>query len=506
VIPETTLFATPETAAEVARAPAVAILIGSYDGSGNYGDLAQLDAALELLAPLEPGILLLPVLERSRLADHATLREELLRLPARPLFFGPGQVAGEGLLPVPTPERLSFGACYLYGGGYLNPSWGKRKLAMLRAAEALLAAGGLEEVCRIASGLQVDAGWVDGLAEEDAALLRSFELFGVRDRASREVLARLGGSAAIADTGDDAIGVLRRLPAPDGSPSDGNLHVNVHVAEHEWVTGRPDAIARLFADLLAELGHCAGLPVLAQPAIAYLDQHVDERPMVDRLAEACLARGVATADPLVLRPAGLAEALPELRRAAVTLSGSYHVALTSLMLEVPAVLMCDNTYYAQKAAGLAEAFGLPPAFALDSGTDPAAGAREIAALVLDSQRGPILRQELTIAAAAAREYRANAEEEILARLSAGAFAALGELAERLRERSLEPARLPAQLARSTEDGAVLDRSPAEEPAEAQQPAAADDGARELLDVVLNSRSWRMTAPLRRAQALFRRRR
>lgn len=296
-------FATPAIMAEVARARTVVLLIGGYDGSGNYGDIAQLDAALGLLERLDPDLLLLPVLERSRLADHRALGEDFLHPPDRALFFDPGEGREDDLLPVPAPADLAFAVCYLYGGGYLNPSWGERKLAMLRAAETLLAGGGATKVCRLSSGLQVDADWVAGLAAADAEALRSFELLGVRDRVSGDALAALGSGSPILDTADDVVGILRRLPLPDPRlNSDGKIHVNLHLAEHGWVTERPDAMASFYGDLVAELGHCAGLPVVAQPLIAYLDRQVSDRPTVERLGKACAARGVELAEPRVLGP------------------------------------------------------------------------------------------------------------------------------------------------------------------------------------------------------------
>ena len=83
-------------------------------------------------------------------------------------------------MPVAAPVELAFGATYLYGGGYLNRLWGARKLAMLDAAQALLAAGGAAP-CRVARGLQVEGtDWI--AAASAAAGLAKFDLLGARDR------------------------------------------------------------------------------------------------------------------------------------------------------------------------------------------------------------------------------------------------------------------------------------------------------------------------------------
>ena len=65
----TALFASAETVQAVERARAAIVLVGSYDGSGNYGDIAQLAAALDLVGRLGPGVVALPVLERQYLGE-----------------------------------------------------------------------------------------------------------------------------------------------------------------------------------------------------------------------------------------------------------------------------------------------------------------------------------------------------------------------------------------------------------------------------------------------------
>jgi hypothetical protein len=331
-------FATRETAKALAGARAAAFLVGGYDGSGNYGDMVQLDATLDLLRRHDPGLLALPVLERAHLASHRELRGEFMHPFEHALFYGPSESHTDDLVPVLPPHSLSFTALYLYGGGYVNPAWGPRKLAMLRAAEQLVATHGPTPTCRISSGLQADAGWIAELGAEETETLRGLELLGGRDRGSVEPLAALGSSAQVLDSGDDAIGVLGELPLDPIEPSAGALRVNVHFAEHEWVAGRPGERAAGFAERAASLGRHAGRPVVVQPLIAYLDRRVDERPGVERLEAACAER-----------------AAPVIRQASLTLSCSYHVALTSLMLGVPAELAAENEYYRQKAAGLATA-------------------------------------------------------------------------------------------------------------------------------------------------------
>ncbi|MDX6595128.1 MAG: hypothetical protein QOI72_510 [Solirubrobacterales bacterium] len=491
------LFASAATAQAVERARAVAILVGSYDGSGNYGDIAQFEAALALVERLGPGILALPVLEREYLSTHRELVEGSgLRAP-HALFFDPDGAPEDDLVPVAAPVDLAFGASYLYGGGYLNHRWGARKLAMLGAAEALLAGGGAGAPYRVSTGLQVEAGWIAGA---DALPLGGFDLLGARDSESRQTLAGIGGTAPVLATGDDAIGLLGRPPSADAAATgDGRLHLNLHFAEHDWISERPGTVLEFYAGFLAELGRLADRPVLARPLIAYLDGRVDERVAIERLRAACSPLGIEIAEPLLLRPASLGEAASRLREASLTLTCSYHVALTSLMLQVPAVLIADNPYYAQKAAGLREGFELPPAFAPAAGVDPAAAAGEIAALLLDPARGGALRQGLAAAAERLRLRRATAEAELLGRLGSAAVLALEgrveEQAERLRLRSAEPAALRARLA-ELEEEPPTGAAALEAELRAQHAEAALAG-------ILQSRSWRLLAPLRRFRAWLR---
>ncbi len=267
-----------------------------------------------------------------------------------------------------------------------------------------------------------------------------------------------------------------------------------------------------YAGFVAELGRRANRPVVAQPVIAYLDERIDERSALQRLFAACTAIGVEVAEPLVLRPTSLAETAPLLRQAQLTLSCSYHVALTSLMLEVPAVLIGDNAYYEQKAGGLREDFGLPPAFTTATDADPSSCAAAVAAVLLDKERRGELGSGLAVAAERLRRRRGATEAALLARLGGAVAAALSDrveaLTERVRQHAAEPAELQARLAALQSEVEELRRLVAESPLEAelrvQEAETRAEAAEATLDAALGSRSWRMAAPLRRVGAIVRR--
>ncbi|HKO39201.1 MAG TPA: hypothetical protein VJU14_12615 [Solirubrobacterales bacterium] len=401
----TPLFATPETAEELAGVDTLALLVGSYDGSGNYGDVCQLDATLGLLDRLSPSLPAVPVLERSYLQSHRTSSGEMANPPAHVVFFDPEGAAGDGLVPLAAPASARFGLLYLYGGGFLNPLWGERKLAMLWAVEGLLSA---TPRARISSGMQVDPGWISKLDARAHSLLASFELLGARDEISAAALRRAWPGSRVLDGGDDAVGILGRLHQHPGTEDDGPLEINVHVAEHDWVTETPADVVPFISGLLGELA--GGRSLRVRPLLTYVDSRVDERPALERLRAACGEQGIELAEPCLLRPAAIDDLGPELAGAVLTLSCSYHAALTSLLLGVPATLLSDNGYYEQKAAGLLGDFGLPATFSLRSADDPARAAAEVRAALED----PGLRPRLRAAADATKARRSQAETELLA--------------------------------------------------------------------------------------------
>lgn len=464
--PATSLLATPETARAIATAPAIAVLVGGYDGSGNYGDIALLDATLDLLGG-KTSLLALPVLERQFAAAHETLRDRFVNPPRHVLYFDGGEESSGDLVPVRPPDSLGLGVVYLYGGGYLNPSWGARKLAMLGAAEAMV--GGAARVCKVASGQQVDRDWIAALDPAEAAMLRDFELLGARDDASAQVLAELVGAERVPNTGDDAVGLLAGLTAnPTSRPEDGALEVNLHFGGHDWVTGSADAALEFDLGLLTELGRLAERPLRVRPLLAYVDPRIDERGGLERLTAECAGRGIEVGEPRLLRPAAMPELAAELGGADLTLSSSYHVALTSLLLGVPAILPRDTAYYEQKAKGLLRDFGLPEEFSPTSAEDPAGAAAAIAAQLLETDRREELRRRLQRAGDLVRARRANAESGLLSLLAREAMAALGDS---------RPIPAPKE--------------------EAERRAAA---AEAQLHEVLGSHSWKLTAPLRRFRA------
>jgi hypothetical protein len=394
-------------------------------------------------------------------------------------------------------------------------------MAMLGAAEDLVETAGVDAV-RLASGLQVDPIWVGDLSAEDATLLRAFEMLGARDPLSARALAGLDSGATVLETGDDALGAIPTDPSADGRAELGaKIVINLHFAEHDWVSGRPGGLRDRILDFASELGRRAGRPVLLRPLLAYVDDRIDERPGMAELAAEATRRGMEVEEPRLLRPAELALVLPEMRQAVATITCSYHVALTSLLLGVPTATFADNPYYEQKAAGLAASFGLPSSFALTAESDPG----PVAVDILDN--GASLRAEILAAGERLRRERARAEMELLGHLAGGILEKMatevGRLGGRLQERSTEPAELRVELAsretqieelrRPAVEAAVLAiernaeraeeraRQAEERAVRAEAESAAVHGR---LAELLGSRSWKLGAPLRWIGSVLRR--
>ncbi|MGH2950512.1 MAG: polysaccharide pyruvyl transferase family protein, partial [Solirubrobacterales bacterium] len=384
------LYMSPRTRLELDGARAAVICVGSYDGSGNYGDIAQLQAALDMLGVLGEDVVALPVVELRWAERHAAqgLASTPGFAPDRVLFFAtaeenPDWLAAErGLVPATLPAGLGYGATYFYGGGYLNERWGGRKLHMAQAAEAL-ARTRVDAPDVLCSGLQIEPAWAGALGWPQRELLRRAQRVGVRDPLSLQAVEELAdesGEPAATITGDDAVGLIARYRS-EAKAGDNRavLRVNLHACAEDWVSDDPDALVGYLSRFVAGLGKAADRPLEIQPLIAYDDDWVSELPVATQVLEAIRALGDTSSvrDPTVLRPAGLDAAAETMARAALTVSCSYHVALTSLMLALPTVLVRHNEYYAQKAHGLQRDFSLPPELLPSVGDDPAHAAAQV---------------------------------------------------------------------------------------------------------------------------------
>lgn len=352
------LLATPGDLHKLAGAESAVFLIGSYDGSGNYGDVLQLVSAIETVGRLPDSPLIVPVVEQETRRHHLELTERYPEIfgAATFAFFADDGTEPDGTLrPLTGPGALPKRALlYVYGGGYLNGWWGGRKVAHAAAVEEL--AGG-RTLPLAASGLQVeDQAVAPGGVGHD--LLARAAWVGLRDVDSLEYVRRripsLNGRAELA--GDDA------LPRLGQAPAETEAKVNLHVNDGGWISEDAEALRTQIVDVLLALGRASDEPLRLQPVVAYEDPRISERGILAGLiaqhGEELASVGFEPLEPLDVLDDALRNRLASFRRARLTVSCSYHVTLTSLLAGIPAVMLAHNEYYAQKAAGLRELFDL----------------------------------------------------------------------------------------------------------------------------------------------------
>lgn len=382
------LWASPADLQRLADADSALFLVGSYDGSGNYGDLLQVATAIETVNRLPGRPLPLVIVERETRGHHEVLMRRYAASFQRAAFafFSDSEEPIEGLVDLATFQGGPMcAALYFYGGGYLNSWWGARKAAHATAAERLAGAGTLPVA---ASGLQVDEPAIGPGGPAHEHLSRAAWI-GVRDVHSLRYMRHQVPVAADRTelAGDDA------LPFLDREPIESQPIVNLHVNDGSWVSDDPAPIGGKVVALLRELGGAAGEPLELQPVIAYEDPRVSERSVVtsllDHQGEQLQDAGLTPVEPLDILDDALANDLSRFRRARLTVSCSYHVTLTSLLAGIPVVLLAQNDYYAQKAAGLRDLFDLGPTLVGVPGTAEDAAAA-IEALVEGPARAKLI--------------------------------------------------------------------------------------------------------------------
>lgn len=334
-------------------------LVGSYDGSGNYGDILQSATAIETVGGLPGSPLAVPIVERETHGHHS----ELMRRYGKKLggaafifFHDREEKPDDGLVEIAQPASQPTALIYIYGGGFINGWWGDRKAAHAEAAEQLL---GDRLLPVVASGLQVEeAAVAPGGPGYD--LLSRASWIGVRDvdslrHASRQIPGIVG---RVELAGDDATPFLERPPVEPEAV------INLHLNDGAWISDDPESLSAKIVRLVRDLGTASEEPLQLQPIIAYEDPRVSEQRIVsdllDRQGGALEEVGIELGEPLDVLEDAIENGLASFKRARLTVSCSYHVTLTSLLAGIPAVMLAQNDYYEQKAAGLRDLFQLEP--------------------------------------------------------------------------------------------------------------------------------------------------
>jgi polysaccharide pyruvyl transferase WcaK-like protein len=357
----TQLYIESDLAARAEAAQSGAFLVGGYAGYPNFGDYLQLKSTVDLHEQIGAHHALYMLLdawgreahERNKISFGANGRRVL------PVYYdcgGSAPASGlNGLVRLPhVPSSM---LVHVYGGGFINDWWGRAVRLAVCALVERHAQDNIDGQLRLfMSGLQVSPP-----AEVNAwrRLFTRAEYIGARDLETVALLkGLLGDSAArIQFSGDDS---LLALAASCGARADSTLSIAAHINLADYSSNDPDRRLERVARALAAAAGLFGAGVHCDLLVAYPSDHVREEEAVRQL-EAFYRRTVAAGEAphLTFRVRNIfEEATSGTFRfgASFLVTCSYHVALTGLLSHCPTLLLAENDYYRQKAAGLSEAF------------------------------------------------------------------------------------------------------------------------------------------------------
>ena len=440
-------YAAPELAGTLGEgARGVVFLVGAYDGAGDFGDVLELEAAARLVE-MTPQLAPVAVLELENEPRH---REIAAALPAgsvlhRVVYAAPGWLGLEatedsGLVPATLPGAIERVAVHLYGGSYLDSSGERRSVELVEAVGAFAEAAGVPVEPVTASG----------------------------------------------NGGDDTLRLLAEVVGDADPGAPGPLRLNLHLSVGS--SAPEQQLPELAAGLVDRVAERVPRAVQVQPVIACDDARADDRVAIRRFMDLRVdgRRPITVSRGLLLRGSVLADCARTLRRGAVTVTCSYHVALISLLAGVPAVLLAATDRSRQAGEGLRELFEAPGFAILDQAESVEAAWESILGAAVVSPRRSAVADALRAGRAEALQRRESLDrrlsDELGAMLAAGAEP-MPETARRLAR--VREARNALLIEREQARAAIqrLER-------EFGRPAAE-------LAALRGSTSWRITAPIRR---------
>lgn len=373
----------------------VCYFLGSYDGSSNYGDIAQFAATLARLRPLLSETLPVGLIDLRQIANFKDLSNEQTELLTDCcfLFYRRGsdrlereqtQIVREIELAEVLHAPPTYSQIVMYGGGFFNDDWGwgTTKLDLIEAFEEWLReseTNGADPVPLTIVGQQVDERFLTGVQSHRlTGLLARARAVGVRDAVSYDILARhlddqLGPRLFI--SGDDAAPLIlsrrlrhsssgeRPITPSVADPSRKPFTVNVHLSPEDYVTDDPAGLLALAAGAIRHLAQLTGASLRVHLIAAYEDRRISESRYLDQLRATLAQEGIEA--QLIQCIDELRDGFPRFGAADLTITCSYHVGLTSLLCTIPTVLLFGNTYYQHKHEGLRRAFGLPDNLIVD---------------------------------------------------------------------------------------------------------------------------------------------
>lgn len=352
------LYADERTRAVLRGSRSCVLLIGGYLGYPNFGDILQLKATIRWhreRTGLEP----VPICDVGAITD-AEFPERVRRwFDVEGLVFVNTHRVDLDEIGLPElTEPLAAPCLHLYGGGFLNRLWGETMLAWV---EGLHQRFGVAHY--VVSGQQVEPAFVPQLS---AHFTRCLPLIaGGRDPISVEALGECGVSYA--DSFDDATEALQSMARTHAaclksSPATahGLLHLNLSpYAQPEQSISELNQCASLLHRFRDHLVRTHGEPIRLTLLQAYTDRRVDAAidtlSVVQQLEDAFpfVEYRVIDLGRLALAVWSEPSEPTEIRfGASMALTCSYHVTLLCTLMGIPCYLWANNSYYAQKKAGL----------------------------------------------------------------------------------------------------------------------------------------------------------
>ena len=372
----------------------ICYLIGGYDGSGNYGDIVQLAANLERLSSPIGGILLVPLISRLNLQSHDDLCREHPSLFGEACFtyytlrygsedFGADALDGEDFVDLDGPPP-AYSHILIYGGGFFNEWWGPRVLDVIEALQKWLSIGQAapQVVSRpLILGQQISGDFVPGSqARRFSELLECATAIGVRDTISFDVVARQCNESIRSKlfvSGDDAASYIaaRSWPSAAGGARSGAaadrrpaaFTVNLHLSLETYVTDDASRLLDVAASIARDLRDLRAGSAALNLIAAFEDRRISETRYLTDLKES-LGNNFDIVN-VINCTSEILKSFPLMSRANVTIACSYHVAMTSLILSIPTVLLYANDYYAHKHQGLRDWFLIPDEMVFDVNKD-----------------------------------------------------------------------------------------------------------------------------------------
>lgn len=179
-----------------------------------------------------------------------------------------------------------------------------------------------------------------------AAILPHIQLVALRERRAGPLLLESLGvdRARIHITGDDAVELAyrNRIEQPGEA-----IGINLRVAPY---AGIDDQVVSWLRPLVQRIAHTRGVPMVPIPITRH--RHAQDALVIQQMLRGYMKDtdgGIHLDTPL--------KVIQQVGRCRVVITGAYHAAVFALAQGIPAICLCQSDYYRDKFRGLADVFG-----------------------------------------------------------------------------------------------------------------------------------------------------